>query len=42
MWSFIKCVKEAGGFWWTPVKQRGPFTFGAAILEYNERKFFFG
>ena len=35
-------VKESGDFWWTPVKWRRPFTLGAAILEYNERNFFFG
>ena len=28
--------KEAGGFSWTPVKWRRPFTLGAAILEFNE------
>ena len=34
--------KEAGEFWWTYVKWRRPFILGAAILEYNERNFFFG
>ena len=31
--------KEAGGFWWTPVKRRRPFKLGAAILDCNERNF---
>ena len=31
--------KEAGGIWWTPVKLRRPFTLGAAILNWNQRKF---
>ena len=38
---FFKFPKEAGDFWWTPVKWRRPFTLGATILEYNERNFFF-
>ena len=40
--NFYLSSKEDGGFWWTPVKWRRPFTFGAAILEYNERNLFFG
>ena len=40
--TFSYVLKEAGDFWWTPVKWRRPFTLGAAILKYNERNFFFG
>ena len=34
--------KEAGEFWWAFVEWRRPFILSAAILEYNERNFFFG
>ena len=36
--NFRQNHKEAGGFWWTPVKWRRPL--GAAILEYNKKKLF--
>ena len=39
---FHRRTKEAGGFWWTSVMWRWPFILGAAILENNERNFFFG